>query len=54
MKTASRILSLAALVAFVAILSGCATDDPSNRAERPWTQRQSWEGGLPMGLNEGR
>ncbi len=42
-----------AALAFV-LVTGCATADPDNRSERPWTQRQGWEGGLPMGINEGR
>jgi hypothetical protein len=39
------------LLAFVVILlevSGCATNEPSNDAVRPWDTPESWEGGMPL------
>jgi hypothetical protein len=35
-------------------LAGCATQEPENASARPWNAPKSWEGGMPMGINEGR
>jgi len=36
------------------IVTGCATTEPENAAERPWNAQRGWEHGLPSTINEGR
>jgi hypothetical protein len=35
------------------LLTGCASTDPENRAERPWNSPTGWEHGLPGGMVPG-
>ncbi len=42
------------LLAMVLVITGCADTEPDNRSARPWNAPKNWEGGLPMGLTEGR
>jgi hypothetical protein len=42
------------LVGVLAMASGCNTPEPENRSARPWNAPKGWEGGLPVGLTEGR
>lgn len=50
-----RVWLALAWVAGALALSGCATtDDSENLSERPWNTPKAWEGGLPMGMMEGR
>ncbi len=46
----------AALFAILCVLStGCASTDPDNTISgRAWNRPKGWEGGLPVGLSEGR
>jgi hypothetical protein len=41
-------------LATAAAVTGCATQEPDNASARPWNAPKSWEGQLPMGINEGR
>jgi hypothetical protein len=36
------------------LVSGCGTTEPENLSARPWNSPNSWEGGLPSSLTEGR
>jgi hypothetical protein len=55
MKNFLRIFLLSWLLAGAAgLLSGCATDDPSNIDPKPWSGPQNWEEPLPSTLNQGR
>jgi hypothetical protein len=49
-----RWLGLLLLAVIGLCLSGCATSEPDNASVRPWNSPKSWEGQLPMGMNEGR
>ena len=40
----------AALVGLSLWLTGCATTEQENQAERPWNSPQGWEGGIPPSL----
>jgi len=31
-------------------VGGCASTEPDNMSERPWSTPQSWETGLPSGM----
>jgi hypothetical protein len=42
---------LLALVAVLAGVTGCATNDPENASVRPWNTPQGWEGGALGGMN---
>jgi hypothetical protein len=54
MKSFSKIVAGLLLLAVVALGSGCASTEPQNRSARPWNAPKGWEGGLPVGLTEGR
>jgi hypothetical protein len=48
-----RLLYLAVLLAGLALLPGCASNESDNASVRPWNSPRGWEGGLPSQLNEG-
>jgi hypothetical protein len=48
---AAHLLLFLALVSFVALLSGCATNDPENLSVRPWNSPQGWEGSSLGGMD---
>ncbi len=52
--TMRRCLLMLFAGAVIALGTGCATDEPSNRSARPWNAPKTWETGLPVGLTEGR
>lgn len=42
-------------LALLGACGGCATtEDTDNLSEQPWNAPKNWEGGLPMGMMEGR
>jgi hypothetical protein len=43
---------LFALIAILAGVGGCSTDEPQNASVRPWNAPQSWEGGLPVDMGQ--
>jgi len=54
MKSFSKLVAGALLLAVIVMASGCASNEPQNRSARPWNSPKGWEGGLPVGLTEGR
>jgi len=52
--TLNKILTALLLAGFVTLTTGCNTTEPENRSARPWNAPKGWEGGLPVGLTEGR
>jgi len=53
---AFRLFALSAVLAAVALLSGCATTESENLSERPWNSPTAGigSGSLPMDINRGR
>jgi hypothetical protein len=49
-----RLVVLGLVLTSAALITGCATTDSENRAERPWNSPKGWETGLPSSFNEGR
>jgi hypothetical protein len=52
--TLNKIVAGLLLAGVLTIASGCNTPEPDNRSARPWNAPKGWEGGLPVGLTEGR
>jgi hypothetical protein len=50
--SALKLFLLAVSIAF--ILTGCATTEPENQAERPWNSQRGWEHGLPGNMTPRR
>lgn len=50
----TKIVAGLLLAGVLAMTSGCNTPEPDNRSARPWNSPKGWEGGLPVGLTEGR
>jgi hypothetical protein len=46
----SRYAFLLLLVLGAFALGGCASTEPENMSERPWSSPQGWENGLPSSM----
>jgi hypothetical protein len=49
----STILLMLVAMMVSGLITGCASTDPENRAERPWNSPTGWEHGLPTGMMPG-
>jgi len=52
--TLNQIVAGLLLAGVLTLVSGCNSPEPDNRSARPWNAPKGWEGGLPVGLTEGR
>ncbi len=52
--TLNKIVAGLLLAGVMMMAAGCNTPEPDNRSARPWNAPKGWEGGLPVGLTEGR
>jgi hypothetical protein len=52
MALTTKWLFFFALVAILAGVAGCSTDEPQNASVRPWNAPQSWESGLPIDMGQ--
>jgi len=41
----THLLLALVLVAFAAVISGCASTEPDNASVRPWNSPEGWQGG---------
>jgi hypothetical protein len=54
MKAGLNLLLLLLGLIWLGAVTGCATSEAENRAERPWNAPANWEFGLPPEMMEGR
>jgi hypothetical protein len=52
MNLVVKLLFVFAMLALMAGITGCATNEPNNASVRPWNAPQGWEGALPVDMGQ--